>query len=71
MGIKAFFKNDQNDKILFYIEIMNLINSISKIQNELLTNTLKKMNKFKEDINIRRDLKLYEQDFNFVNNILI
>ena len=68
MGIKAFFKNDQNDKILFYIEIMNLINSISKIQNELLTNTLKKMNKFKEDINIRRDLKLYEQDFNFVNN---
>ena len=48
---------------------MNLINSISKIQNELLTNTLKKMNKFKEDINIRRDLKLYEQDFNFVNNI--
>ena len=27
------------------------------------------MNKYKEDINIRRDLKLFEQDFNFVNNI--
>ena len=69
MGIKAFFKNDQNDKILFYIEILNLINSVCKFQGETLTNTLKKMNKYKEDINIRRDLKLFEQDFNFVNNI--
>ena len=69
MGIKAFFKNDQNDKILFYIEILNLINSVCKFQGETLANTLKKMNKFKEDINIRRDLRLFEQDFNFVNNV--
>ena len=69
MAIKAYFKNDQNDKILFYIEIMGLINSVSKYQEEALTNTLKKMNKYKEDINIRRDLKLFEQDFNFVNNV--
>ena len=69
LGIKAFFKNDQNDKILFYIEIMNLINSVCKFQIESLTNTLKKMNKYKEDINIRRDLKLFEQDFNFTNNV--
>jgi len=68
LGIKASFKNDHNDKILFYIEILNLINSVSKFQGETLTNTLKKMNKSKEDINIRRDLKLYEQDFNFLNN---
>ena len=33
-----------------------------------MTNALKKMNKYKEDINIRRDLKLFEQDFNFSNN---
>ena len=69
LGIKAFFKNDQNDKILFYIEILNLINSVCKFQGETLINTLKKMNKYKEDINIRRDLKLFEQDFNFINNI--
>jgi hypothetical protein len=68
LGIKASFKNDHNDKILFYIEILNLINNICKFQNENLLNTLKKMNKSKEDINIRRDLKLYEQDFNFLNN---
>ena len=69
LGIKACFKNDQNDKILFYIEILNLVNSVCKFQGDTLTNTLKKMNKYKEDINIRRDLKLFEQDFNFINNI--
>ena len=69
LGIKASFKNDQNDKILFYIEILNLVNSVCKFQGDTLTNTLKKMNKYKEDINIRRDLKLFEQDFNFINNI--
>ena len=67
LGIKAGFKNDQNDKILFYIEVLNLVNSVCKFQSDELTNTLKKMNKSKEDINIRRDLKLYEQDFNFLN----
>ena len=69
LGIKASFKNDQNDKILFYIEILNLINSVCKFQSENMMNTLKKMNKYKEDINIRRDLKLFEQDFNFMNNV--
>ena len=68
LAIKAYFKNDQNDKILFYIEIINLINSVCKVQGEVLTNALTKMNKYKEDINIRRDLKLFEQDFNFINN---
>ena len=68
LGIKASFKNEQNDKILFYIEVINLINNICKFQIDELTNALKKMNKNKEDINTRRDLKLYEQDFNFSNN---
>ena len=68
LGIKACFKNDQNDKIIFYTDIINLINTICKFQTDELTNTLKKMLKYKEDINIRRDLKLYEQDFNFSNN---
>ena len=67
LGIKAFFKNEQNDKILFYIEVMSIINNISKFQLESLTNALKKMNKYKEDINIRRDLKLFEKDFDFLN----
>jgi hypothetical protein len=40
MGIKAFFKNDQNDRMLFYIEILNLINTVCKFQGETLTNTL-------------------------------
>jgi len=69
LGIKASFKNDQNDKILFYIEVLNLINSVCKFQTDNMINTLKKMNKYKEDINIRRDLKLFEQDFNFINNV--
>ena len=68
LGLKAFFKNEQNEKILFYIEIISLINNLCKSQLEIMTNALKKMNKYKEDINIRRDLKLFEQDFNFSNN---
>ena len=68
LGLKAFFKNEQNEKILFYIEIISLINNLCKSQIENMTNVLKKMNKYKEDINIRRDLKLFEQDFNFSNN---
>ena len=67
-GIKAIFKNEQNDKIIFYTEILNLINTICKSHSDELASTLKKINKSKEDINIRRDLKLYEQDFNFSNN---
>ena len=33
LGIKAGFKNDQNDKILFYIEVLNLVNSVCKFQS--------------------------------------
>ena len=67
-GIKACFKNEQNDKMIFYTEVINLINTICKSQSDELISTLKKINKAKEEINMRRDLKLYEQDFNFSNN---
>ena len=69
ISIKAFFKNDQNDKILFYIDILSRLNFIIKEIGESLTNSQKKINKYKEDINIRRDLKLFEHDFNHSNNV--
>ena len=68
LSIKAYFKNDQNDKILFYIDILSKLGLILKENGELLDNTQKKMYKYKEDINIRRDLKLYDHDFNHLNN---
>ena len=68
ISIKACFKNDQNDKILFYIDIITRLNSIIKELGESLSNTQKIMNKSKEDINIRRDLKLFENDFNHLDN---
>ena len=67
--IKALFKNDQNDKILFYIDLLSRLNSIIKDHGEDISNTQKKTNKYKEDVNIRRDLKLFEHDFNHLNNI--
>ena len=54
--------------MIFYTEVINLINTICKSQSDELISTLKKINKSKEEINMRRDLKLYEQDFNFSNN---
>ena len=66
--IKAFFKNDQNDKILMYIDNLSRLNAIMKEHGDNYTNTQTKMNKYKEDINIRRDLKLFEHDFNHLNN---
>ena len=66
--IKAFYKNDQNDKILMYIDNLSRLNAILKEHGEDYTNTLTKTNKYKEDMNIRRDLKLFEHDFNHLNN---
>ena len=68
LSIKAYFKNDQNDKILFYIDILSKLGLVLKENCELFDNTQKKMYKYKEDINIRRDLKLYDHDFNHLNN---
>ena len=65
---KAFFKNDQNSKLLFYIDILSNITTISKKHDEDLNNSVAKINKFKENINIRRDLKLFDHDFNHLNN---
>ena len=69
ISIKAFFKNDQNSKIIYYMDILNRVNLIIKDHGELLSNTIKKVNKYKEDINIRRDLKLFDHDFNHLNSI--
>ena len=69
LSIKAIFKNDQNDKLLFHIDILGRLSAIMKEHGDLITGTQKKMNKCKEDINIRRDLKLFEHDFNHLNNI--
>ena len=69
LSLKAYFKNDQNDKIIFYIDLLSKVGVVLKENSELFDNTLKKMNKYKEDINIRRDLKLYDHDFNHLNNI--
>ena len=66
-GVKALFQNNQNNKILFYIEIMNDLNKMLKNKQESYDETLKKMNKYKDDINPRRDLKLFEYDHNFLN----
>ena len=68
LSIKAYFKNDQNDKIIFYIDILTKLGLLLKENGELIDNTQKKMNKYKEDINIRRDLKLFDHDFNHLNN---
>jgi hypothetical protein len=68
LSTKAFFKNDQNDKLLFYIDILSNSNAIIKERNEVMEFTIKKVNKYKEDINIRRDLKLFDQDFNRINS---
>ena len=68
IGTKAFFKNDQNSKLLFYIDILSNINIVSKMHDEDLNNNIAQINKFKESINIRRDLKLFEHDFNHLNN---
>ena len=65
---KAFFKNDQNSKLLFYIDILSNINTVSKKHDEDLNSSVAKINKFKESINIRRDLKLFDHDFNHLNN---
>ena len=67
--IKALFKNDQNDKLLFYIDLLSRLNAIIKEHEQDIANTQKKNNKYKEDINIRRDLKLFEHDFNHLNNV--
>ena len=64
----ALFKNEQNSKILLYIEILNNLNSISKKHDEALNNNIAQINKYKEKINIRRDLKLFEHDFNHLNS---
>ena len=69
LSIKAIFKNDQNDKLLFHIDILGRLSAIMKEHGDLITGTQKKMNKCQEDINIRRDLKLFEHDFNHLNNI--
>ena len=69
LSIKAIFKNDQNDKLLFHIEILSKLSALMKEHDNLITGTQKKLNKFKEDINLRRDLKLFEHDFNHLNNI--
>ena len=69
LSIKAIFKNDQNNKLLFHIDILGKLSAIMKEHDNLITGTQKKMNKCKEDINIRRDLKLFEHDFNHLNNI--
>ena len=69
LSIKSFLKNDQNDKILFYIDILNTLNTIGKKHDEALNTNMTKINKYKGDINIRRDLKLFEHDFNHLNNI--
>ena len=69
LSIKAIFKNDQNNKLLFHIDILGKLSAIMKEHDNLITGTQKKMNKYKEDINIRRDLKLFEHDFNHLNNI--
>ncbi len=66
--IKALFKNDQNDKIVFFIDILSRLYTEIKVHEDDITNTQKKVNKYKEDINIRRDLKLFEHDFNHLNN---
>jgi len=64
----GLFKNEQNSKILLYIDILNNLNTISKKHDEVLNNNIAQVNKFKEKINIRRDLKLYEHDFNHLNS---
>ena len=69
ISIKSLFKKDQIDKIVFYIDILNTLNSIGKEHGENLNNNMTKINKYKEDINIRRDVKLFEHDFNHLNNI--
>ena len=69
ISIKAFFKNDQNSKIIYYMDILNRVSLILKEHGEMLSGTLKKVNKYKEDINIRRDLKLFDHDFNHLNNV--
>lgn len=68
LSIKAFFKNDQNNKIIYYLDLLSKLGVVLKENGELLDNTHKKMNKYKEDINIRRDLKLFDHDFNHLNN---
>ena len=69
ISIKAFFKNDQNDKILFYIDILSKLSMVLKEREDAIDGTIKKMSKYKEDINIRRDLKLFDHDFNHLNNV--
>ena len=66
--IKTLFKNDQNDKVVFFIDILSTLYTEIKVHEDDITNTQKKVNKYKEDINIRRDLKLFEHDFNHLNN---
>ena len=66
--IKSLFKNDQNDKVVFFIDILSRLYTEIKVHEDDITNTQKKVNKYKEDINIRRDLKLFEHDFNHLNN---
>ena len=46
LAIKTNLKNDQNDKILFYIDILTRLNSIIKEPGESLSNTQSNMNKF-------------------------
>jgi len=68
IATKAFFKNDQNSKLLFYIDILSNLNIVSKKHDEDVNNNIAQINKIKESINIRRDLKLFDHDFNHLNN---
>ena len=67
MATKALFKNDQNDKLIFFIDILGNLNTTSKKHIEDLNNDIAQINKIKESINIRRDLKLFDHDFNHLN----
>ena len=66
--ITAMCQNSQNDKILYFIDILNTFCLENKNTIELKNNLISNINKYKNNINIKRDLKIFTQNFNHMNN---
>ena len=68
LGVIETFQKNQNDKILYFIDILNNFSIENKNSVDTKNNLITSINKYKDNINIRRDLKLFTHDFNHMNN---
>ena len=66
--IKEAISKEYSNRITFIHKILNEINSSTTNFLTEFTESIKKIESFREEINIKRDIKTFRQDFNFYIN---